>query len=303
MTRIVVTGRVGQLATALAERAAGAGVELLALGRPVLDLRAIETVSAALLAATPDVIVSAAAYTQVDRAEAEPDMAFAVNRDGAGAVAQAARALGVPVIHISTDYVFDGNKPTPYAEEDSTNPLSVYGASKLKGEEAVRAATPDHAILRTSWIYSPFGDNFLKTMLRLARERAELRVVADQQGCPTSALDIADAVLAIALALLQQPGNADLRGTFHLAGCGGTSRAEFAEEIFRLSGRLGGPQAEVVPITTAEYPTPARRPSNSRLSTQKLETLYGVALPDWRTSTAYAVDRLLQQATLLATNR
>lgn len=292
--RIALTGRSGQIATALAERAGAVGISIETLSRPELDLERPETVLKALEAAAPEVIVSAAAYTQVDKAEAEPELAYAINCDGAGAVASAAAVLGVPLIHLSTDYVFRGDKTGPYEEDDATGPLSVYGASKLAGEAAVRGATADHAILRTAWVYSPFGNNFLKTMLRLAGSWPEVRVVADQFGCPTSALDISDAVLKIATNLCDSPA-AELRGTFHLAGAGKTHWAGFAEEIFDISRTLGGPSASVVPITTAEYPTPARRPANSALSTTKLAATHGVTLPGWRVSTRETLVRLLQQ--------
>ncbi|TIM17034.1 MAG: dTDP-4-dehydrorhamnose reductase, partial [Mesorhizobium sp.] len=184
--RLVVTGRDGQVAASLLEAGpAAAGVEVIAIGRPQLDLARPDTVIEAIAAAKPDIVVSAAAYTAVDQAEDEPDLAFAVNAVGAGKVAQAASRLGVPVIHLSTDYVFDGTKDAAYVETDATAPRSVYGASKLAGEQAVASANPHHLILRTAWVYSPFGKNFVKTMLRLAADRDEIAVVADQWGNPT----------------------------------------------------------------------------------------------------------------------
>ena len=294
--RVAVTGRSGQVVTALLERGAARGIEVVALGRPELDLSQPETVARALQASGADVIVSAAAYTAVDKAESEPELAFAINAVGAGAVAYAAAELGVPVVHLSTDYVFDGNKSGAYLETDPTGPVGVYGASKLAGEQAVAAATPNHAILRTAWVYSPFGGNFLKTMLRLAGERPQLRVVGDQRGTPTSALDIADAVLTVAANLVERPDEASLRGVFHLVGSGEASWAEFAREIFRQSAHLGGPSADVEAITTAEYPTPAKRPANSLLSTDKLEARHGVRLPAWQESTGVVLKRLLAGA-------
>ena len=294
--KIAVTGKSGQVVTALLERGAAAGVDVMALGRPEMDLTRPQSVRAAILASGADVVISAAAYTAVDKAESEPDLAFAINGAGAGAVASAAAELDVPVIHISTDYVFDGSKAEPYLETDPTGPLGVYGASKLAGEEAVRAATPNHAILRTAWVYSPFGANFLKTMLRLAADRPRLRVVADQRGTPTSALDIADAVLAVAGNLVARPDDAALRGVFHLVGGGEASWAEFAAEIFRHSAANGGPSASIEPIPASEYPTPAKRPGNSRLVTDKLRAAHGVVLPAWQHSTAQAVERLLVAA-------
>jgi dTDP-4-dehydrorhamnose reductase len=291
--RLAVTGKTGQVMTALLERGAVAGVEVIALGRPEFDLGQDQSMLDALEAVSPDVIVSAAAYTAVDKAETESELAQAVNGRGPGLVAAAAAALNVPVIHLSTDYVFNGSKATPYVETDATGPLGVYGSSKLAGEAAVAAATPNHVILRTAWVYSPFGQNFLKTMLRLAADRPELRVVDDQRGNPTSALDIADAVLAIARNLLDRPDDAALRGVFHLAGTGEASWADFAIEIFAASAALGGASSAVSRITTADYPTPARRPANSRLSSAKLQQIHGVTMPHWTSSTRSVVERLV----------
>ena len=291
--RIVVTGREGQVVRSLLERGSVAGHEIVALGRPELDLGGdASEIVAAMEAAQPEVIVSAAAYTAVDKAESERDAAFAVNADGPGAVAKAARKLRVPLIHLSTDYVFDGSKAEPYVEDDLPAPTGVYGASKLAGEEVVFATHGNAAILRTAWVYSPFGANFVKTMLRLAGDRAEVGVVADQRGNPTSALDMADGVLAVAANLA---GNDDpaLRGVFHMTSSGEASWAEFAEEIFASSAAAGGPSASVRHITTSDYPTPAKRPANSRLDSSKLERAHGVRLPDWRRSTVEVVVRLV----------
>lgn len=292
--RIAVTGKVGQVVTALLERGPAAGVEVIAVGRPELDLADPASVEAALAATAPDVIVSSAAYTAVDKAESEPEAAFAVNRDGAAAVAAAAATLGVPVIHLSTDYVFRGNKDGVYGEDDPVDPAGVYGASKLAGEVAVAAATPNHVILRTCWVYSPFGANFVKTMLRLAETRDAVGVVADQQGTPTSALDIADAVIAVAWRMVNDADPA-LRGLFHLTGSGEGSWADFAEAIFAGLAETEGKQVSVNRITTADFPTPAKRPANSRLSGEKLTRLHGVTLPDWRLSTRQVVERLLRK--------
>ena len=287
--RIAVTGRSGQVVSAMSERASH-GIELVTLGRPKFDLADAGTVGPAIAAAAPDLIVSAAAYTAVDKAESEPDLARAVNGVAPGLIGEAAAALGIPVIHLSTDYVFAGDKPAPYVETDMTGPATTYGRTKLEGEERLAAATDNHLILRTAWVYSPFGGNFVKTMLRLAATRDEVRVVADQRGCPTSALDIADAIFSLAPRL--SDGEAP-RGVFHLVGSGETDWASFAAAIFEESSALGGPSARVVPITTAEYPTPAHRPANSRLSTGKLHTSYGLALPQWRASLRETVGRLL----------
>lgn len=291
--RIAVTGRAGQLARALAETAAAHGVTVVPVGRPALDLAHPDSVAPALAAAAPDVIVNAAAYTAVDKAEAEPELAMTANRDGAGAVAVAAAALGVPVIHLSTDYVFDGTSPRPYREDDVTVPLGVYGRSKWLGEQAVMAAGPRHLILRTAWVYAPFGANFVRTMLRLAQTRQEIGVVADQRGCPTAALDLATVILAIAPTLVR-PETPGLFGLFHATGQGEATWADVAEAVFARSAALGGPTATVKRIATSDYPTPARRPANACLDGAKLERVHGLALPPWRGSLEACVTRLLR---------
>ena len=292
--RIVVTGREGQVARSLAERAAlRPDIDLIALGRPNLDLLDPAAIYRAVAAARPDLVVSAAAYTAVDQAEDEPDLAYAINAVGAGAVAAAAAAAGAPVIHLSTDYVFSGDKAGHYVEDDPTGPTSAYGRSKLAGEVAVAAANPRHVILRTAWVYSPFGKNFAKTMLRLAETRETVSVVADQWGNPTSALDIADGILHIAAALAAGTASS---GIFHLAGTGATNWAGFAEAVFTASEALGGPSAKVVPITTADYPTKARRPANSRLDCARLDATFGWRAPDWQVSCRAVVERLLTAA-------
>ncbi|HXV30897.1 MAG TPA: dTDP-4-dehydrorhamnose reductase, partial [Sinorhizobium sp.] len=232
--RIVVTGCKGQLALSLAERALGrTDLEVVTLGRPELDLARPQTILPAIALCRPSLVVSAAAYTAVDQAEDDRDMAFAVNAVGAGAVAEAGARLGVPVIHISTDYVFDGTRQGDHAEDDAPAPLSVYGASKLAGEKAVAAANPRHLILRTGWVYSPFGKNFVKTMLQLAMDRDEIAVVADQWGNPSSALDIADAVLDASIALIQSR-QGPVPGIYHLAGTGTVSRADLARHVLSV---------------------------------------------------------------------
>lgn len=290
--RIAVTGKAGQVVTNLVERGGAAGHEVIALGRPELDLADPASVARALEAAAPDAIVSAAAYTAVDRAEGESDLAHALNGRGAGAVAEAAQALSVPLVHISTDYVFNGMLDRPYLETDPPGPAGVYGLSKLAGEQAVLSMHGDNsAVLRVAWVYSPFGANFVKTMLRLAGDRDEVSVVADQHGNPTSALDIADGIIRVATNLA---ANCDpkLRGTFHMTARGEASWAEFAEAIFTASAARGGPSAQVKPITTADYPTLATRPANSRLDCSLIERVHGVALPDWRGSLDTVITRL-----------
>jgi len=292
--RIVVSGVAGQVARSLVERGMALGHVVLPLGRPHLDLASgdAEAIRAVLEMTRPEAIVSAAAYTAVDKAESEPELAFAVNAIGAGHVAEAAAALNVPLVQLSTDYVFSGDGSRAWREDDPTGPQGVYGASKLAGERAVLAACPNSAVLRTAWVYGPFGSNFVKTMLRLAETRDEVGVVADQIGNPTSALDIADGVLAVAANLI---GRADpaLRGVFHMAGAGEASWADLAEAVFAASAARGGPAAQVRRIATSDYPTPARRPANSRLDCTRLAEIHGVRLPQWRGSLETVIDRLV----------
>ncbi|MBZ9795687.1 dTDP-4-dehydrorhamnose reductase [Mesorhizobium sp. ES1-4] len=295
--RLLVTGRDGQVAASLLEAGqARAGVEVVAIGRPELHLARPASIIDAIAAAKPDIVVSAAAYTAVDQAEDEPDLAFAVNAAGAGKVAEAAARLGLPVIHLSTDYVFDGTKADAYVETDPPAPLGVYGASKLAGELAVAAANPRHLILRTAWVYSPFGRNFVKTMLRLAADRDEISVVADQWGNPTSALDIADAILHAAT-MLHRDKDLAAFGTYHLAGTGDINWSGFARHILDTSLKSGGPWARVRDIATMDYPTKARRPANSRLSSAKFAATFGWNAPDWRESAGEVVRRVVSGET------
>ncbi|KNY13341.1 dTDP-4-dehydrorhamnose reductase [Shinella sp. SUS2] len=291
--RMVVTGREGQVVRSLLERGAlNERFEVVALGRPELDLRDSDGIAAVLRQARPDVIVSAAAYTAVDRAETEEAEAYTINAVAPGRIAAAAAGLGIPVIHLSTDYVFDGEKLEPYLETDPVGPVSAYGRTKLAGERAVVEATDNHVILRTAWVYSPFGRNFLKTMLTLAESRDQINVVDDQRGSPTSALDIADGILAIAGNLLDCDAP-QLRGIFHMTGSGSASWADFAAEIFAASARRGGPSAGVGRIPSSSYPTPARRPANSQLDCCKLERMHGVRLADWRDAVARTAKQLV----------
>jgi dTDP-4-dehydrorhamnose reductase len=291
--RIAVTGTTGQVVSALLELGPVKGHEVIALGRPEHDLAVPGSMAAGVTAARPDIIVSAAAFTAVDKAEAEQEMAHLVNGEGPKELAEAARDLGVPLIHLSTDYVFDGDKSAPYVEEDKTSPLGVYGASKLAGEQSVAETTDNHVILRVAWIYSPFGNNFAKTMLRLAESRTEVKVVADQLGGPTAAHDIAEAIIRVAERVQADPDPA-LRGIFHLAPTGEASWADFAEQIFQVRAQRGFGDCQVIRITTADYPTPARRPANSRLAGRKIERRFGIVLPHWKDSLQRCLDRLLK---------
>jgi dTDP-4-dehydrorhamnose reductase len=292
VTPALVIGRSGQLALSLAERAPAHGLDLSFAARPDIDLADPDSLRRAVLASGAPVVINAAAYTAVDQAEDEPEAAHAANALAPAVLAEAARETGARLIQVSTDYVFDGSGERPWTEADATGPRSVYGRSKLAGEEAVRAALPDHVILRTAWVYSPFGKNFVKTMLGLAETRETLTVVGDQVGNPTSALDIADGILA-ALGAWREDSALGLGATYHLAGTGATSWADFAREIFALSRALGGPSAEVSDIATADWPAKAPRPLNSRLSSDLFAETFGYRAPPWRGSLASVVERLL----------
>ena len=294
---ILVAGRSGQLARCLVELAAQRGTPLVAIGRPELDVEDARSIEHAARAVEPSAMVNAAAYTAVDRAELEPGRAFAVNRDGAESFAVEAQRLGLPLIQISTDYVFDGRKSSPYTEEDAALPLGVYGRSKLEGEGAVRSACPAALVLRTSWMYSSYGNNFVKTMLRLADVRDHVRVVDDQWGSPTSANDIANAILDI-LGQLGSDGFSSRAGVYHLAAQGETTWHGFASAIFAGWARRGRPVTRLVPIRSAEYPAAARRPANSRLTCGKIERQFGIRIPPWQRSLDVCLDRLLAEAEL-----
>jgi dTDP-4-dehydrorhamnose reductase len=281
---ILVIGRHGQVARAVARLGGGVAVA----ARPELDLKHPESVARAIALRRPDIVINLAAFTAVDRAESERELAFAVNAAGAGAVAEAAAQCGAAVIHISTDYVFAGDKTSAYTEEDATDPRCVYGASKLEGERLVLAANPRALILRTSWVFDAQGANFVRTMLRLARSRASIGVVADQAGCPTFAGDLAAAISAIA----EKLGDGGPGGIYHCAGAGATTWADFAIAIFALSQARGGPFAEIVRIRSSEFPTPAPRPANSVLNCKKLLADYGIELPSWRSSLAACMDEI-----------
>lgn len=286
--RILVIGRGGQLALSLAEAALPAGASIAFAGRPDCDIRDAASVAAAIDREKPDIVVIAAAYTAVDRAETEEAEAFAVNADGPANVGKACAARGVPVIHVSTDYVYDGAKAAPYVEGDATHPLGAYGRSKLAGEERLAAAQPACVILRTAWVHSPFGGNFVRTMLRLAETRDVIGVVDDQRGNPTYAPHLADAVLAVAAAIVDGAPS----GVYHAVGGGETSWFGLAREVFAQAEALGMAAPKLEPITTADYPTPARRPANSRLDAAKLRRTFGVTLPAWQEGVAACVARL-----------
>lgn len=276
--KVLVCGRNGQVAQALQGALAGLG-EVHLLGREQLDLAHPQQLRAPLRELRPDLVINAAAYTAVDQAESEPQLAFAINAEAPRVLAEEAARLGVPLIHYSTDYVFDGSKTTPYAEDDAPNPLGVYGRSKLAGEQAITAVGGEHLILRTSWVYSRHGRNFLLTMQRLLQERPQLKVVSDQIGAPTWAGTLA----ASTRALIErwQQGQAGAWGTYHLTAQGETSWFGFAQAIAQQLKAQGLPCAELLPITSSEYPTPAQRPLNSRLDCSRLAREWQVAQPHW----------------------
>jgi dTDP-4-dehydrorhamnose reductase len=289
--KILVAGADGQLARALRACARSSrGHLLLTRGRPELDLANPSSLANVVGALRPDLIVNAAAYTAVDNAEREQALAFAINRDGAGALAAVAAHHDCPIIQISTDYVFDGAKLGAYCEDDATRPTGVYGCSKLEGEMAVAAANARHIILRTSWVYAAQGGNFVRTILRLAREQPELRVVADQRGNPTYAPHLAEVILLLADRIKVETATA--WGIYHAAGRGDTTWHEFAVAILEAAVVLGIAEVPVRPVTTAEFPRPARRPANSCLDCGKLERAFGVRLPHWRQGLAACIAEL-----------
>ena len=289
--KVLVTGREGQLARGLLEAADGVGIQAVAIGRPDIDVVDERSVTAVIARERPDLVVNAAAYTAVDKAESEPALAHAVNALGAESVARACAAHAIPIIQISTDYVFDGLKDGPYVENDLTAPINVYGRTKLEGERRVAKDCQRHLILRTAWVYSPRGANFVKTMLRLAATRPSIGVVDDQRGSPTSASHLARIVLDIAGRVAANP--ADVRwGIYHAVGGGETTWFGFAHEVFRHAAAHGLPVADVTAIATSAYPTLARRPANSRLNCDKLRLAFGLELPDWRLGVEDCVARL-----------
>jgi dTDP-4-dehydrorhamnose reductase len=286
--KILLTGSNGQLGLALQQRLAGVG-EVLARPRAQLDLADPAQIRSQVRELQPQLIINAGAYTAVDRAEGETDLAWRINAEGPGVLAEEACALGVPLIHFSTDYVFDGTKPAAYREDDATAPLNAYGRSKLAGEQAIAAIGAEHLILRTSWVYSMQGSNFLLSMLRLLQERDELRVVADQIGAPTWTQSIADACLQLVRAW--QSGTAGPWGLYHMTAAGETSWYGFASAIAQYLQMQRLPCARLIPIPTSDYPTPARRPANSRLDCSRLRQDWGVELPPWQLALQACLDQ------------
>ncbi len=288
--KLLIIGATGQMAHAFSQTR-HPDTDIICMGRAKLDISSPSQIANRLDQIKPDLVINTAAYTDVDRAEQEPEKAYQLNADGARDIAIETERLSCPIIQLSTDYVFDGIVSTDYSEADATAPLNTYGASKLAGEKAVIAANPKHLIIRTSWIYSPIGKNFVKTMLRLARTKDRIEVVEDQFGRPTSASDLATALVQISKTVLNS--QADVRGIYHLAGSGSASWADFASAIFSDSQALDGPSASVHPIKTANFPTPARRPLRAVLDCGKAEAVFGVTLPPWRSGLKQCVQDLL----------
>lgn len=290
---LLVTGAAGQVGREIVRAPAAAGFSLVAFDRIGLDITNREIVHRAVAHIRPAVIINAAAYTAVDRAESEPEAAFAINRDGPAYLAEACAAQGAALLHISTDYVFDGAKTSPWIEEDPVAPLNIYGLSKAAGEAAIRERLEQHLTVRTSWVYGALGGgNFVKTMLRLGGERDRLTVVADQHGCPTAAADLAAVLLTLAERLTR-----DLAvpwGIVHAAGQGETTWHGFARAIFAGAAARGArTPAEVVAIPSVSYPTPAQRPTNSVLACARLQQQFGITLPPWTRSLHHVLDELV----------
>lgn len=287
---LLVFGSQGQVGQELTRLADSRKVPVVDLSRTDADICDSGLVAKVVALHRPGVVVNAAAYTAVDRAETESKAAYAINRDGAAAIAAACAKDGIPLIHISTDYVFDGTKTAPYDEDDATNPLGVYGASKLAGEEKIREIHPGHLILRTCWIFSPYRENFVRTMLKLAETNDELRIVADQTGCPTAARDIANAILRMASRI--NDGSEVPWGTYHFCGTPATSWHGFATNIFAAAKPLIGRCPKVTAIVTSEFPRPARRPENSVLNCARIRKEFGVEQPSWHDALLDALDEL-----------
>jgi dTDP-4-dehydrorhamnose reductase len=292
---ILITGGAGQVGLELTRADWPSHVRLHLPTRDQLDLGDADAVRAAFAATPFKAVINSGAYTAVDKAETEVAAAFVANAMGPAILAEVTRATGIPLIQVSTDYVFDGSGETAYTEADPVGPLGVYGASKLAGEAAVRTGNPRSVVMRTAWVLSPHRANFLKTMLRLANDRPTLRVVDDQHGCPTSARDIAGALKTLALRMIED--DQAPTGTYHFVNAGSTTWAGLAREIMALSAARGGPSATVEGITTADYPTPARRPSNSRLDTSKINRDYGIAPRPWKDAVAEIVAELILETT------
>jgi dTDP-4-dehydrorhamnose reductase len=290
MSGILVFGATGQLGREILFQAAAHQIEIFGATRAQADLADSAAVSRLIVAVHPRLIVNCAAYTDVDRAESNPVAAQEVNITGAANVARAANAANVPVVHLSTDYVFDGSKSGAYVEDDVIGPINVYGRTKAEGEARVRVIAPRHIVLRTAWLYGRFGNNFLKTMLRLVGEQRQLRVVIDQKGCPTATQDLAEAIFAIDRKILGD--EAVSWGTYHFAGSGATSWHGFAEHIVAVQARDTKSRPSVLPITTTNCPTRARRPSNSELDSSRFVAAFRYRASPWQARVAETIEML-----------
>ena len=291
-SRILIAGGSGQLAVALVEAAASRRLDARSVGRPTLDFDRPASIAEVFENIAPWLVINAAAYTAVDAAEDDADAALRANRDGPAELARLCEAAGIPLIHVSTDYVFDGTKGAPYVETDPTSPPGVYGATKLAGEQAVAAACSRSIVLRTSWVYSPRGKNFVRTMLAVGQKNPRLKVVADQRGCPTSAPDLAEAIIGIAAQLADGGWQDRFAGVYHAAGTGETTWHGLATATFEAASRHGMTLPTVDPIATGEWPTKARRPPDSRLDCGKLASVFGLRLPPWRDGLDRTVDAI-----------
>jgi dTDP-4-dehydrorhamnose reductase len=299
--RIFIAGEHGQVAQALGRAYKFRSDNVVMVGRSNISVTNESDLLSAVMAFNPDVVINAAGYTAVDKAEDDNEAAFAINRDGAGFVAAAAKTSGVPVIHLSTDYVFDGRKQVPYIETDPTNPLNVYGASKLAGEIAVASCGSNYVILRTSWICSPIGHNFVKTMLRLARDRDEIAVVDDQWGCPTFAADLAAVIISIGDQLASTADCSRFCGIYHASGAGETTWYRFAREIMAQSAAKGGPACRVRAIVSSEYQTRAKRPAYSCLDCSKIKRVFDTTFASWQISLQACLDLLIDKTAEIST--
>jgi dTDP-4-dehydrorhamnose reductase len=291
---LLVLGGTGQVGTEIRALAPAKNLEIVAPSRCELDLQDESAVAKMIAAEQWDAVVNAAAYTDVDRAETEQAAAFAINAEAAAQLAAETGRRGIPLIHISTDYVFDGRKGAPYVEQDKMAPLNAYGRTKLAGERSVHAANPRHVILRTSWVYSPYRKNFVRTILSLAAERDQLTIVADQRGCPTAATDIAGACLEIAMRCASEPERTPY-GVYHFAGAGGATWFDFAKAIIEMTAGRLGKSPQILPIRTVDYPTPAVRAADTRLDSSSIVRAFGVKLRPWRQALEETINRLLTQ--------
>ena len=280
--KILITGAQGQVGNELTAIANEEGFDVIAAGRADLDITETQNVEEYISQCQPNIVINAAAHTAVDKAESEQDLAFAINQNGAENIALACNRLNIPLLHISTDYVFDGSKAEPYNEDDAISPLGVYGNSKWQGEEVIRKNVNAHIILRVAWVFGAQGNNFVKTMLRLGKDRDELNVVADQFGGPSPAKNIAQTLIEL---VKQYQNNKSLAwGTYHYCGKEKTTWHGFAEEIFKQANESGllNKKIKINPISTEEYPTPAKRPANSMLDCTKIKTTFGIDMPEWK---------------------